>query len=80
MKASYLLIPLTAVALAGCTVYRPVAVATPTPVIVSSTPTFVSPPNTVILGAGPADWNFQDADGDGISNSADRYPYDSRFR
>ena len=77
MKAYYLLAPLGAIALAGCTVYRPVE-----PVAV--TPTYVTPPNTVVLGAGQApattiDPALLDSDGDGHNNSVDRYPNDPRW-
>jgi len=85
MKAYYLLAPLGAIALAGCTVYRPVAVepAVVTTPSVAVAPTYVTPPNTVVLGAGPAttttDPALLDSDGDGYNNSVDRYPYDSRW-
>ena len=81
MKAYYLLAPLGAIALAGCTVYRPVAY-TPavvtTPATVAVTPTYVTPPNTVVLGAGPSP-SLIDSDGDGYSNAVDRYPYDANW-
>lgn len=58
MKAYYLLAPLGAIAMAGCTtVYRPVepAVVTTTPPAVAVTPapgtTVVTPPNTTVLGS-----------------------------
>jgi hypothetical protein len=80
MKAYYLLAPLGAIALAGCTVYRPVAVepsviTTPS---VAVAPTYVTPPNTVVLGAG-VDPKTVDSDNDGYSNAVDRYPYDARW-
>jgi hypothetical protein len=79
MKAYYLLAPLAAVALAGCTVYRPVAytpvVTTPTPVAVA--PTYVVP-NTTVLGG--SSWGRMDSDGDGYNNSIDREPYNALFR
>lgn len=51
MKAYYLLAPLGAIALAGCTVYRPVAYepVVTTPATVAVSPTYVTPPNN---GAG----------------------------
>lgn len=76
MKAHYLLAPLAAIALAGCTVYRPVAYTTPAPVAV--TPTYVVP-NTTVLGIGPSDWALMDSDGDGFRNSIDSHPYNSLF-
>ena len=79
MKAYYLLAPLTVALLAGCTVYRPVAVATPAPAVAYVSPSYIAPSSTVILGAGPADWNLLDSDGDGYANSVDRYPHDSRW-
>jgi hypothetical protein len=84
MKAYYLLAPLGAIALAGCTVYRPVAVepAVVTP-SVAVAPTYVTPPNTVVLGAGsaatPTDPALLDSDHDGYNNSVDRYPNDPRW-
>jgi hypothetical protein len=79
MKVHYLLAPLAAIALVGCTVYRPVAYTTPVPVAVS--PTYVVPStSTTILGAAPArDWGLMDSDGDGYSNAMDRYPYNALF-
>jgi hypothetical protein len=74
MKAYFLLAPLAAVALAGCTVYRPVAYQ---PAVVTTPPVAVAP-NTVILGAG-ADPKTLDSDGDGYSDAVDRYPYDARW-
>ena len=85
MKTYYLLAPLGAIALAGCTVYRPVAVepAVVTTPSVAVAPTYVAPPNTVVLGAGPAvtttDPALLDSDGDGHKDSVDRYPHDSRW-
>jgi hypothetical protein len=76
MKVHYLIAPLAAIALAGCTVYRPVAYTTPAPVAVA--PTYVVP-NTTVLGAAPVDWGLMDSDGDGYSNALDRYPYDALF-
>jgi hypothetical protein len=83
MKAYYLLAPLGAIALAGCTVYRPVAlepaVVTPS---VAVAPTYVTPPNAVVLGAGSAtttDPALLDSDHDGYNNSVDRYPNDPRW-
>jgi hypothetical protein len=73
MKAYYLLAPLGAIALAGCTVYRPVAyepVAT-APATVAAAPTYVVPSGTV--------GNAPDSDSDGYSNSVDQFPYDSRY-
>lgn len=69
MKAYYLLAPLSVVALVGCTINPP------PPVAVS--PTYVTPPSTVVMGAGPA--TAQDTDGDGFSNAVDRHPLDGRF-
>lgn len=67
MKAYYLLAPIAA-ALAGCSVYT-----APPPVAVS--PTYVTPPpSTVVLGAGAAQI---DSDGDGHSDSVDRFPHDA---
>ncbi len=81
MKAYYLLAPL-AVSLVGCTVYRPVAYdpvyTTPATVAVVS-PTYVAPPNTVVMGAPAATWGQLDSDSDGYSNAVDRYPYDARW-
>jgi tetrahydromethanopterin S-methyltransferase subunit D len=78
MKAHYLLAPLAAIALAGCTVYRPVAytpvVTTPAPV---ATTTYVVP-STTVLGA--SNWSLMDSDGDGFSNGVDRQPYNALFR
>ena len=84
MKAYYLLAPLGALAIAGCTVYRPVAVepAVVTTPSVAVAPTYVTPPSTVVLGSGPAvttDPHLLDSDGDGYHNAIDRYPYDSRW-
>jgi hypothetical protein len=84
MKAHYLLAPLGAIALAGCTVYRPVAVepAVVTAPSVAVSPTYVTPPNTVVLGAGAAtatDPALLDSDGDGYNDSIDRYPRDPRW-
>jgi hypothetical protein len=80
MKAYYLLAPLGAIALAGCTVYRPVAyepvVTTPA---VAVAPAYVVQPNTTVLGAGAANPNLIDSDGDGYSNAVDQFPYDARF-
>jgi hypothetical protein len=80
MKAHVLLAPLGIIALAGCTVYRPVAY-TPvvtTPATVAVAPTYVVP-NTAVMGA-PASWALIDSDGDGFNNSVDRQPYNARFR
>jgi hypothetical protein len=80
MKAYYLLAPLGAIALAGCTVYRPVAYQPAvTPSVAYVAPAYVSPPNTVVLGAGPSDPSLIDSDSDGYNNSVDRYPFDSRW-
>ncbi|HSH91638.1 MAG TPA: hypothetical protein VK996_16760 [Ramlibacter sp.] len=79
MKAYYLIAPLGVALLAGCTVYRPVAVATPAPAVAYVSPSYVAP-STVIMGAPASDWNLLDSDGDGVANSLDRYPYDSRWR
>jgi hypothetical protein len=74
MKAYYLLAPLGAAALvAGCA-YEPVYQTSPPVAYVQ--PTYVSPPSTVVLGAGPA---MIDSDGDGYANSVDRWPYDARW-
>lgn len=72
MKAYYLLAPL-GIALAGCSVYPPVAVERvyTTPATVA-----VTPPNTVVMGAPPSP-HLIDTDGDGHANSVDRYPYDA---
>jgi hypothetical protein len=73
MKTYYLLAPLGAIALAGCTVYRPVAyepVAT-APATVAVAPTYVVPSPTV--------GNALDSDGDGYSNSVDQFPSDARY-
>ena len=79
MKAYYLLAPLGAIALAGCTVYRPVAVepAVVTTPSVAVAPAYTTPSNTVVLGAGAAtttDPAWVDSDGDGYRDSVDRYP------
>jgi hypothetical protein len=82
MKAYYLLAPLGAIALAGCTVYRPVAVEPVVTPSVAVAPSYVTPPNTVVLGAGAvttADPALLDSDGDGHANSVDRYPNDARW-
>jgi hypothetical protein len=84
MKAYYLLAPLGAIAIAGCTVVRPVAyqpavVTTPS---VAVAPTYVTPPNTVVLGAGQTvttDPRLLDSDGDGYNDAVDRYPNDARW-
>ena len=82
MKTRYLLAPLAAIALAGCTVYRPVAY-TPTPVVttpatVVTTPaTVVTVPSTTVLGAG--DPRLIDSDGDGYSNAIDLYPNNALY-
>ena len=79
MKAYYLIAPLAATALVGCTVYRPVAVepvVTTTPSVAYVTPpatTVVTPPTVV---TNPA---LIDSDGDGYADSVDRYPFDARF-
>jgi hypothetical protein len=69
MKAYYLLVPLSVVALVGCTINPPPTVAV--------APAYVSPPSTVIMGASPA--TSLDSDGDGFSNAVDRYPFDARY-
>jgi hypothetical protein len=77
MKAYYLLAPLGA-ALVGCSFHTPVAVErvyTPAPTV-AVTPAYVAPPNTVVMGAGPATVQV-DSDGDGHSNTVDRYPHDA---
>jgi hypothetical protein len=76
MKAYYLLAPL-GVALAGCTVYSPVAYERvyTRPATVAVAPAYVAPSSTVVLGTG-----LIDSDGDGIANDIDRYPYDGRYR
>lgn len=80
MKAYYLLAPLGAIALAGCTVYRPVAYepVVTTPATVAVSPTYVVP-STAVLGAGAANPNLIDSDGDGYSNAVDQFPYDARL-
>ena len=80
MKAHYLLAPIAAIALAGCTVYRPVAYSPPvitTPAPVAVAPTYVVP-NTTVLGA--SSWSLLDSDGDGFSNGVDREPYNALLR
>ena len=76
MKMRYLIAPLAAIALAGCTVYRPVAytpvATTPAPVAVA--PTYVVP-STTVLGA--PDWSLLDSDGDGYRNGVDLAPYNA---
>lgn len=81
MKAYYLLAPLGAIALAGCTVVRPVAYepVVTAPATVTVAPAYVAPPNTVVLGAGPANPTQLDSDGDGYSNAVDHFPYDARL-
>jgi hypothetical protein len=83
MKAHYLIAPLAAIALAGCTVYRPAPVAyAPAPVVTTPAAVAVSPtyvvPNTTVLGS--SSWSLLDSDGDGISNGVDREPYNSLIR
>jgi len=77
MKAFYLVAPLSAALLAGCSVYPPVAVERvyTTPATVAVAPTYVTPPSAVVMGAGPA--ALIDSDGDGYSNAVDRFPYDA---
>ena len=75
MKTRYLLAPLAAIALAGCTVYRPVAY-TPTPVVTTPA-TVVTVPSTTVLGAG--DPRLIDSDGDGYSNAIDLYPNNALY-
>jgi len=75
MKAYYLLAPLSLVALAGCAYESVYTTPAPTAYVA---PTYVAPPNTVVLGAGPS-WNALDSDGDGYANGVDRWPYDARF-
>ena len=79
MKAFYLIVPLGA-ALVGCSVYPPIAerVYTP-PATVAVSPTYVTPPNAVVLGAGVASPTLIDSDGDGHANAVDRHPHDARF-
>jgi hypothetical protein len=69
MKAYYLLAPLSVAALVGCTINPPATVAVQ--------PAYVTPPSTVIMGAGPA--TALDSDGDGYSNAVDRHPFDARY-
>ena len=81
MKAHYLIAPLAAIALAGCTVYRPAPVAyapvVTTPAAVAVSPTYVVP-NTTVLGS--SSWSLLDSDGDGFANGVDREPYNSLIR
>jgi hypothetical protein len=79
MKAYYLIAPLAATALVGCTVYRPVAVEP----MVTTAPTvaYVTPPSTTVVTT-PAlvtDPALIDSDGDGYSNAVDRFPNDPRY-
>jgi hypothetical protein len=76
MKAYYLLAPLSVALFAGCA-YEPTYHSPPV-AYVTPAPTYVAPPSTVIMGAGPA-WNQIDSDNDGYANSVDRHPYDSRW-
>jgi hypothetical protein len=73
MKRYYLLAPLAAIVLAGCTVYRPMAY---TPVVTTPAPVAVVPDTTVLGGSS---WGLVDSDGDGYSNAIDRYPYNALF-
>lgn len=68
---SYLMIAPLGLALAGCSVYPPVAVER-----VYSTPATVAvtPPSTVVMGAGSA--TAVDSDSDGHTNAVDRFPLD----
>lgn len=79
MKAYYLLAPVAAIALAGCTVYRPVAYtpAVATPAAVAVAPTYVVPSTTVM---GASNWSLIDSDGDGYANGVDREPYNALLR
>jgi hypothetical protein len=52
MKAYYLIAPLAAIALAGCTTVRPVAYQT-APATVAVAPSYVTPSTTVVLGGAP---------------------------
>jgi hypothetical protein len=74
MKAFYLLAPLSVFALVGCA-YESVYT-TPATVAYTS-PAYVAPSSTVVLGA--TNWNLVDSDGDGYANAMDRWPYDPRF-
>lgn len=72
MKVFYLLAPL-GIALAGCSVYPPVAVER---VYTQPATVAVTPPSTVVMGAPPSP-HLIDSDADGHANSVDRYPYDA---
>jgi len=76
MKAFFIIASL-GTALAGCSVYPPVAVERvyTTPATVAVSPTYVAPPGAVVMGAPPA--SLIDSDGDGYSNAIDRFPYDA---
>jgi hypothetical protein len=79
MKAFCILASTAAVTLAGCAFYPPVAYERvyTTPATVAVSPTYVTPPSTVVMGAGAANLNLIDSDGDGHSNAVDRFPYDA---